>query len=74
MTSAVVPVINIEKCTGCGLCTEVCSCGSLTVVNSVVVYINKKDCSICTRWCCQCELVCPVDAISCPFEIVVEDK
>ena len=67
-----VPVITVEKCNGCGLCTEVCSCGSLTIVNSVVVYTSCGRCSECNRWCAQCELVCPVGAISCPFEVIIE--
>jgi MinD superfamily P-loop ATPase len=65
----VMPVIEIEKCTGCGLCVTVCTCGALSIVDSVVTIVEVDNCG----WCTQCELVCPNDAISCPFEIVVEE-
>ena len=65
----VMPVIEIEKCSGCGLCVSVCTCGALKIVNDVVTIIEVNDCG----WCTQCELVCPNDAISCPFEVVVEE-
>jgi len=62
------PVIEIEKCNGCGLCVSVCTCGALSIKDNVVTIIEVDNCG----WCTQCELVCPNDAISCPFEIVVE--
>ena len=62
------PIIDCEKCTGCGLCINVCRCGALVMVDNVVSVIEVEDCG----WCTQCELVCPTGAITCPFEIVVE--
>ena len=59
-----------EKCSGCGLCVSVCSCGALVMVDNVVTIIEQVDC----HWCALCEDVCPTGAISCPFEIVIEDK
>jgi MinD superfamily P-loop ATPase len=67
-----IPVIDTEKCTGCGLCVGVCACNALAIENGVVVYI-KSVCPTCTRWCTNCEIACPVGAISCPFEIIIED-
>jgi MinD superfamily P-loop ATPase len=63
------PVVDKEKCDGCGLCVSVCTCGGLQIVNKVVTTIPGVKCG----WCAMCELVCPSGAISCPFEIVVED-
>jgi ferredoxin len=63
------PVIIVDKCTGCGLCVEVCHCSALVMVNNVVTAVEVEECG----WCAQCEAVCPTGAISCPFEIVVEE-
>ena len=63
------PVIDTEKCTGCGLCVGVCHCGALILTGTVVTFIATKECD----WCADCELVCPADALSCPFEIVLEE-
>jgi len=71
---AEMPVIDQEKCNGCGLCLSVCTCKSLVLVGNVVTVIKKKECHQCTRWCTLCEAVCPTGAISCPFEIVFEEK
>ncbi len=63
------PLIDPEKCSGCGLCIEVCACGALVLVGSIVTIIETENCG----WCLQCEIVCPNGAITCPFEIVIED-
>ncbi|MFC1941670.1 4Fe-4S binding protein [Chloroflexota bacterium] len=64
------PLIDGEKCQGCGLCVSVCSCGALVLVNKIVSVIEVKEC----HWCTMCELVCPNGAISCPFDIVIEES
>ncbi|MCX7912576.1 MAG: 4Fe-4S binding protein [Dehalococcoidales bacterium] len=63
------PLIDSAKCQGCGLCVEICTCGVLTMVDGMVTARNGGKCG----WCTMCELVCPTGAISCPFEIVIED-
>lgn len=62
------PLIELEKCNGCGLCIIVCSCNALVLVESVVTVIETEKCG----WCLECEAVCPTGAISCSFEIVIE--
>ena len=64
------PEIDQEKCDGCGLCVDVCRCGAIVFVSGVVTIIESKVCG----WCLQCELICPRDAISCPYEIVIEKR
>ena len=66
---AEMPVIDREKCNGCGLCISVCSCKALVLVNNVVAVVGVEECD----WCVQCEAVCPTGAIACPFEIVIEE-
>ncbi len=62
------PVIDIRKCNGCGLCLTVCRCGGLVLVGNVVKIVADVKCD----WCTECEAICPFGAISCPFEIVIE--
>jgi len=64
------PTIDLEKCDGCGLCVDVCKCHAIVFVNGVVTIIESKLCG----WCLQCEFICPRDAISCPYEIVIEKR
>jgi ferredoxin len=71
---AQMPVIDTEKCNGCGLCITVCSCKILVMVENVISIVAKKECQKCTHWCTLCEDVCPTGAITCPFEIVIEDR
>lgn len=67
---AEMPVIDQEKCNGCGLCLSVCTCKSLVLVGNVITVIETVECD----WCTLCEAVCPTGAISCPFEIVIEGE
>ncbi len=64
-----IPLIVVEKCNGCGLCISVCRCDALVMVGNVVTAVEVEDCG----WCTQCEAVCPTGAITCPFEIVIEE-
>ena len=66
---AEMPIIDVGKCDGCGLCVSVCQCDALAVVKNVVTIIETGECD----WCTDCELVCPTGAISCPFEIIIEE-
>ncbi|MFC1992924.1 ATP-binding protein [Chloroflexota bacterium] len=62
------PVVDLEKCNGCGLCISVCSHNGLALVDKIVIVIETEECD----WCTQCEAVCPTGAISCAFEIIIE--
>jgi ferredoxin len=64
----VMPVVDREKCNGCGLCVSVCYCEALVLVENVITVLETEEC----RWCTECEAVCPTGAIACPFEIVFE--
>ena len=68
------PIVDVEKCNGCGLCVSVCQGNILVVVNNVVTMVEREDCRLCTRWCNLCEAVSPVGAITCPFEVVFEEE
>jgi len=62
------PIVDVRKCDGCGLCVGVCHCNALVVVDKSITIVETGDCD----WCTDCELVCPTGAISCPFEIIME--
>lgn len=64
------PIIDRDKCQGCGLCVSICVCGALVIVDNVVTAVEVEECN----WCAMCEAVCPNNAIRCPFEIVIERK
>ncbi len=66
---AELPIIDQEKCNGCGLCVIVCRNNALILVNNVITIIEIVECD----WCADCEAVCSTGAIVCPFEIVVEE-
>ncbi len=66
---AEMPLIELEKCNGCGLCISVCTCNALVSVEDVVTVIETEECG----WCLECESVCPTGAIVCSFEIVLEE-
>ena len=57
-----IPIIELEECTGCGNCVEACPPGALSLK-------NEKAClaeDLCEE-CGFCAPECPVEAISIPF-------
>ena len=68
------PIIDETKCDRCGLCVSICKCGILVMENNTVKVVEVLNCGRCTKICNMCELVCPNGAISCCFEIVLEDE
>jgi MinD superfamily P-loop ATPase len=64
------PVIEPQKCNGCGLCVTVCSNNALAIVNNIITIIETVECD----WCTYCELVCTTGAIRCPFEIILRES
>ena len=63
------PEVDLEKCNGCGICVTVCHCDAIVLVNGKATIIETRLCG----WCAVCEVVCLVGAISCPYEIVIEE-
>lgn len=63
---AVLPIIDISLCEGCGECQIGCPTGAVEMVDGRAVIVRPDDCN----YCAECEALCPRQAISCPFEIV----
>ncbi len=62
-----IPEIDLDKCTGCGDCVELCPLDVVALTNNEVTIVKPEGCSYCT----DCEAFCPSGAIKCPFEIVL---
>ncbi len=54
------PVIDKEKCTGCGTCVNTCPQGVLELKGDKAEAVNPDNCIGCKA----CEAVCPVGAIT----------
>jgi NAD-dependent dihydropyrimidine dehydrogenase PreA subunit len=64
------PLIDPEKCDGCGLCLDVCSCGGFVLTGDVISIKETVNCD----WCTLCEAICPTGAITCSFEILIQER
>lgn len=53
--------VDVEKCTGCGECVEVCPVEVITMENDKAV-IDQENCTDCG----VCVAECPTEAISVP--------
>jgi NAD-dependent dihydropyrimidine dehydrogenase PreA subunit len=64
---AVLPILDQERCQGCGDCVASCPTGAVALVEGRAAIVRPDDCN----YCAECEALCPRQAISCPFEIVL---
>lgn len=61
-----VPMLDSDRCSGCGLCVRVCPTGTLAIRNGRAVVARPAAC----EYTGLCELICPTQAIQRPFVIV----
>lgn len=59
------PTIHPVRCTGCGLCAELCPTQAVEVHNNLAIIVRPEACSFCDI----CETYCPEGAIERPFAI-----
>lgn len=64
-TTMMIPRIDVRRCTGCGLCKQLCSAQAVAVHNGAAVIVRPDLCDFCE----VCESFCPTGAIGRPFAI-----
>ena len=65
-----VPIVDPQRCNGCGLCVHACPAKVLVMQAGRAVVAHPLACN----YTGGCETVCPVNAITRPFEIVLMDE
>jgi ferredoxin len=81
------PVVDMSRCTRCGLCVEACRCHAIEMTEQGPVFhceelcVPGGECPVSDGACphngecwCACQEACPEHAIDCPFEIVFYDE
>ncbi|MCJ7696000.1 MAG: 4Fe-4S binding protein [Anaerolineaceae bacterium] len=66
----ILPIIDLRKCTLCGMCISACEHSVLALGNHQPEIVHPEDCT----YCAECEAQCPEGAIACPIEIVWAEK
>ena len=70
MDERVLPTIDLNICTGCGLCVDQCPTRAVELGSAGrPVIVRPKDCA----YCGLCEEMCPEGAIALSYEIVMLD-
>jgi MinD superfamily P-loop ATPase len=61
-----IPLIDLDRCTGCGHCAALCPTQAVEMVDGKAVIARPGQCT----YCDVCETFCPEAAIGRPFTIV----
>jgi ferredoxin len=65
-----VPLIDLQRCDGCGLCVRACPTKALALRAGKAFVAHPLAC----EYIGMCEAVCPTQAIARPFEILVAEE
>ena len=66
------PIINVDKCTGCGICATYCPTGAIRLdkASQAPIFAAPQACS----YCGICEEVCPAGAVELEYIILPLSK
>ena len=70
MENWIVPALDQQACTGCGLCAARCPVQVVALRGGTIVFVHPESCT----YCGECEAVCPTQAIALPYAIVWDDE
>jgi ferredoxin len=65
-TSQALPLIDLRRCTGCGICVELCPTQAVELRGGKALITRPAACTFCPL----CESYCPERAIGRPFSVV----
>lgn len=65
LASKAIPIVQEWRCTGCGLCEDLCPTGAVRIVGGTAMIVRPQACTFCE----VCESYCPEGAIGRPFSI-----
>ena len=66
MDEWMLPTIDLNRCTGCGLCVQCCPTDAVAMVAGQPRIVRPQACA----YCATCEDYCPEGAITLVYEFV----